>query len=105
MPLIITHFRLLPPAQFYYMAKMCPKDEENMPLVSVRGLYSFNILVNLLNRSSTWTYHLNGERKELICLETRGGYKFRGILNMVALYQSVQRQSCENQLMNYWRES
>lgn len=32
------------------MAKICPKDQENMPLVSIRDLSSFNILVTLFEQ-------------------------------------------------------
>lgn len=32
------------------MAKICPKDQENMPSASIRDLYSFNILVTLFEQ-------------------------------------------------------
>ena len=47
-------FLARPPAhKFFRSANICPKGQENMPLVPSRGLYSFHILVTLFEQVIT----------------------------------------------------
>lgn len=86
--------------KFYRVAKTVLRSRE-CASVPVRGLDSSDILVTLYERSSFYghiTLMKKEKKKHIQNVDDINS-------NMASRYQSVQSQSCENQLMNYSRES